>query len=54
MKAENNAARIRVLFIEEDVDVVTNADEMFVLLHMQDNQPLGSLWGKINAAVARI
>ncbi len=38
MKAESNAARIRAQFLEEDVDVVINADETFVLFHMQDHR----------------
>ena len=38
IKAESNAARIRAQFLEEDVDVVINADETFVLFHMQDNR----------------
>jgi hypothetical protein len=37
MKAETNAARIRALFLEEEVDVVVNANETFVLFHMQDH-----------------
>jgi hypothetical protein len=38
MKAETNAARIRELFRAEEVDVVVNADETFVLFHMQDHR----------------
>ncbi len=32
-KAEENAARIRATFLKEDVDVVINADETFLLFH---------------------
>jgi hypothetical protein len=37
-KAEENTLRIRNLFKKEDVDVVINADETFVLFHMQDGR----------------
>jgi hypothetical protein len=37
MKAETNTARIRTLFLE-DVDVVVNADEAFVLFNMQEHR----------------
>lgn len=37
-KAEDNALRIRTLFKEEKVDVVINADETFVLFHMQTDR----------------
>jgi len=33
LKAEENAARIRATFLKEDVDVVINADETFLLFH---------------------
>ena len=36
-KAEDNAARIRALFKEEKVDIIINADETFVLFHMQSD-----------------
>ena len=32
-KAEENTARIRATFLKEDVDVVINADETFLLFH---------------------
>jgi hypothetical protein len=32
-KAEENSARIREKFREEDIDVVVNADETFLLFH---------------------
>jgi hypothetical protein len=32
-KAEENATRIRATFMKEDVDVVINADETFLLLY---------------------
>jgi hypothetical protein len=35
-KSEENTLRIRTLFKDENVDVVVNADENFVLFHMQD------------------
>ena len=38
VKAEDNALRIRNLFKDENVDVVINADETFVLFHMQDHK----------------
>ena len=37
-KAEENTARIRTLFRNENVDIVINADETFVLFHMLDGR----------------
>jgi hypothetical protein len=37
-KSEENTLRIRTLFKAENVDVVINADETFVLFHMKDNR----------------
>jgi hypothetical protein len=36
-KVEDNAAKIRALFKEEKVDIIINADETFVLFHMQSD-----------------
>jgi len=38
VKAEENALRIRNQFHKAKVDVVINADETFVLFHMQDHK----------------
>jgi len=38
VKAEENSLRIRTQFKAANVDVVVNADETFVLFHMQDHK----------------
>jgi hypothetical protein len=50
-KSEENTLRIRTLFKDEKVDVVMNADDTFVLFHMQDGCLNWGLWCKADATV---